>query len=228
MFEFFVVNSCSSDCFWFCEVRKSWWWSLIIMMMIIKTKRLMINYSVCVKWVVNYVENVSDEFDLRMWECYWWNDEQRMRSLFVVDLCNEILFEVIHYVLDIFHLCCVYSLIMMIVSICSLHSILSFWATCSFYLDNSFCENFFYFVYVLRVILSVLNKIWFELISFVKIIFWWSWFQMNNWDYWVYFSRLRNVKFINQFVYLFDDLDWFKTLFCEFSVREIWLIILFV
>ncbi len=150
---------------------------------IVNLARLMIIYSVCVRWVLNQKENVSTEFDLRMWSCCWWNDEQWMKSLLVVDLRNEILFKLIHYVLDIFHFCCVYSLIVMIVSICSLHSILNFWTTCSLYLDNSFCQDFFYFVYVLRVILSVLNKIWFELFSFVKIISWWNEFQMNDWDY---------------------------------------------
>jgi hypothetical protein len=139
-------------------------------------------------------KSVSDEFDLRMWCCRWWSDDERMKSLLVVDLKNKFLFELIHYVLDVFHLCCVYSLIVMIVSLCSLHSILNFWATCSFYLDNSFCQNFFYFVYVLRVILNVLNKIWFELFSFVWVIFWWSAFQMNDWDYWMYFSCDENFQ----------------------------------
>jgi hypothetical protein len=51
---------------------------------------------------------------------------------------------------------------------------------------------------------------------------------MNNRYHWMYFSWLWNVEFINKFVYLFDDLHWFESLLCKFSVDEFWLIVFFV
>jgi hypothetical protein len=154
----------------------------------------------------------------------WSVDDVEWYMSEVIDRCHrdEISFKFIHYILDILHVCDVYSLIVLIFSVFSFYSVLNFWDSRSLDSDWFFDENSFYFVNIFD-FFDVFYRFWFFRFSLVKIVVVRCWFEMSDWDDWMNFSWLWNLKSIREFAYLFDDLNWFKSLLREFSVRQIWL-----